>query len=179
MNQAGCKLSLRGSQHERRMRIFRCKESLNTTPSARIVVTCIMIVYRLDLGESILCCLLRAESPGVTAGSIKKVNGLTNGEMCKWVPSNITVFHFLPSLSPCVSLRQRVALWDNLPSCSLFHSEPPEMLWHQPSGSKHEEDSKHEKLQTQTLNELYISQLHSWKLFPTDRFNVVKFKSKE
>ena len=46
-------------------------------------ITCIMIVYRLDLGESILCCLLRAESPGVTAGSIKKVNGLTNGEMCK------------------------------------------------------------------------------------------------
>ena len=60
-----------------------------------------MIVYHLDLGETVsLCCLLRAESGSVTAGSIKKVNGLTNGEMCKWVSSNITVLHFLPSPLP-------------------------------------------------------------------------------
>ena len=112
-----------------------------------------MIVYHLDLGETVSLSCLPSESGSVTAGSIKKVNGLTNGEMCKWVSSNITVLHFLPSPSPCVSLRQRVALWDNLPSCSLFHSEPPEMLRHQPSGSKQEENAKNEKLRK--FNELY------------------------
>ena len=42
-----------------------------------------MIVYHLDLGETVSLSCRPSESGSVTAGSIKKVNGLTNGEMCK------------------------------------------------------------------------------------------------
>ena len=165
------------------MRSFQCQESCNSTLSALIGTK--MYHDCVSFGSWWDCeSMLSSESGSVTAGSIKKVNGLTNGEMCKWVSSNITVLHFLPSPSLCVSLRQRVALWDNLPSCSLFHSEPPEMLRHrhQPSGSKQEDNTKNEKLRK--FNELYSVQLFNiWLDFcefsQTDRFNVVKFKSKE
>ena len=56
------------------------------------------------------------------------------------------------------------------------------MLRHQPSGSKQEDNTKNEKLRK--FNELYSVQLFniwldSCEFSQTDRFNVVKFKSKE